>query len=260
MATSSSIQAAGQAGYAGDRERSGESQIRAHRRTAAIVGALFLLSNVTFLLGAFVFVESVLGAPDYLSLVAASRSQVVFGVLLELANGVAYLGIAVLVYALFRQRFPSMALAYVAFRIIEFVMQTLSDLSPLALITVSEEFVSAGAAETSSFAVAGTLLLAQRFWAFQMVSLTLALGALLFYTMLYRTRLIPRFISVWGLFGALTVLATTLLELFALEVSPAVGLVLGVPMLLNELFLGVWLIVKGFNRTALTSLLAGQNA
>ena len=132
-------------------------------------------------------------------------------------------------------------------------MQTLSDLSPLALLTVSEEFVLAGAPAASSFEVAGTLLLAQRYWAFQMVSLTLALGALLFYTMLYRTRLIPRFISVWGLIGAVTVLTTTMLEIFALDVSTAIGVVLGVPMLLNELFLGIWLIVKGFNRSALTS-------
>lgn len=253
MTTSKSLQAAGQAAYAGDGALSGESQIRSRRKTAGIVGALFLFSNVTFLLGAFVFVESVLGAPDYLSLVAASRSQVIFGVLLELANGIAYLGIAVLMYSVFRQRFQSLALAYVAFRIIEFIMQTLSDLSPLALLTVSEEFVLAGAPAASPFEVAGTLLLAQRYWAFQMVSITLALGALLFYTMLYRTRLIPRWISVWGLFGALTVLTTTMLEIFALDVSTAIGLVLGVPMLLNELFLGIWLIVKGFNSSALTS-------
>jgi hypothetical protein len=228
------------------------------RRTARIVGALFLFSNVTFLLGAFVFVEPILGAPDYLTLAAANRSQVIFGALLELANAVAYLAIAALIFAILRRRFPSMAIGYVGFRIIEFVMQSLSDLGPLALVTLSEEFVRAGAADASSFQVAGTLLLAQRSWAFQMVSITLALGALLLYTMLYRTKLIPRFISVWGLIGAVTVLTTTMLDIFALSVSPAIGLVLGLPMLLNELFLGVWLIIKGFNPSAISSLSARQ--
>jgi hypothetical protein len=86
-----------------------------------------------------------------------------------------------------------------------------------------------------------------------MVSITLPLGALLFYPMLYRSKLTPRFISVWGVIGALTVLTTTMLDIFALEVGPVIGLILGLPMLLNELFLGGWLIIRGFNPSAVVS-------
>jgi hypothetical protein len=229
--------------------------MNASNKTARIVGALFLISNVTFLVGAFGFVEPILGAPDYLNLVSANRTQVILGALLEFINGVAYLGIAVLMFPIFRRGFESLALGYVGFRIMEFIMQTLSDLSPLALVTMSEAFVSAGAPDASSFQALGTLLLAERYWAFQMVSVFLGLGALLFYTMLYRSKLIPRFISVWGLIGAITVLTTTLLEVFAISVPTAMGVVLGLPMLLNELFLGVWLIVKGFNSSELEASL-----
>jgi hypothetical protein len=73
-----------------------------HNKTAKIVGALFLISNVTFLLGAFVFVEPILGAPDYLTLASVNRTQVVLGALLELGNAVAYVGIAVLVYPILK--------------------------------------------------------------------------------------------------------------------------------------------------------------
>lgn len=218
------------------------------------MGILFLLSNVTFLLGAFVFVEPIIAAPDYLTLVSANKTQIVLGTLLEIVNGIAYIGIAVLVFPILRSHFKSMALWYVCFRIIEFVMQTLSDLSPLSLLKLSEEFVRAGAPASSSFEVLGTLLLAERYWAFQMVTFALVLGALVFYYMLYRSRLIPRFISIWGLFGALTVLTTTMLDIFAISVPSAVGVVLGIPMLLNELFLGVWLIVKGLNPSAIAPL------
>lgn len=221
------------------------------RKIAIMVGALFLFSNVTFLLGAFVFVEPILGAPDYLTLASANRTQVVLGVLLELVNGIAYIGIAVLVFPILRRRFESMALWYVSFRIIEFVMQTLSDISPLSLLTLSEEFVRAGSPESSSFQALGTLLLAERYWAFQMVTFALVLGALIFYYMFYQSRLIPRFISVWGLIGALAVLATAMLDTFG--ISPGSLEFLGVLMLLNELFLGVWLIVKGFNPSAIAS-------
>jgi hypothetical protein len=229
-----------------------------YRKTAILVGAFFLFSNVTFLLGAFGFVEPILSAPDYLNLVSANRTQVLLGALLEFINAVAYLGIAVLLFPILKQRFESLALGYVGFRIVEFIMQTLSDLSPLALVTMSEEFVSAGAPQSASFQTLGTLLLAERYWAFQMVSITFGLGALLFYYMLYQANLIPRFISVWGLLGAVTVLTTTMLDMFAISVPTALGVVLGLPMLLNELFLGVWLVVKGFNPAAISSASAEQ--
>jgi hypothetical protein len=215
------------------------------KKIAAIVGALFLFSNVTFILGAIVFIEPMLGAPDYLTLVSAKGPQAVSGVLLELINAVAYVGIAVLMFPILRQRFESVALGYVGLRIIEFVMQILGDISLLSLLTLSEDFVRAGAPASSPFQALGTLLLAERFWAFQMVSITFGLGALMFYYCLYHLRLIPRFISIWGLIGAAVVLANLVADMFGLTLPN-----LGVLMLLNELFLGVWLIVRGFNPSA----------
>jgi hypothetical protein len=141
-----------------------------------------------------------------------------------------------------------MALGYIGFRIIEFVMQILTGLSPLKLLTLSEEFVGAGATAISAYQAAGTALLAERTWAFQMVSITLVLGALLFYTMLYRTKLIPRFISIWGLIGAIGVLVNTIVDMLGFSMIN-----MGVLMLLNEVFLGVWLIVKGFEPSAILS-------
>jgi hypothetical protein len=225
--------------------------MNAHKRTARIVGVLFLLINVTFILGAFGFVEPAIGSPDYLEQLSERRTQVVIGVLLELINGIGYIGIAVLMVPILRVRFESMALWYLAFRIIEFVAQTLSDLSPLALLNVSEEFLTAGAPESSVFQVVGGLLLAERAWAFQMVTIALVLGALFFYYMLYQSKLVPRFISVWGFIAAIAVLTTALLDIFGVDVGALDFL--GVLMLTNELFLGGWLIVKGFNTLKLGS-------
>jgi len=164
-------------------------------------------------------------------------------------NGIAYVGIAVLMFPILKQHNESIALGYLGFRIIEFVMQILSDLSPLSLLTLSREFVQTGAPEASSFQTLGTLLLAERHLAFQMVAITFGLGALMFYYLLYHLNLLPRFITVWGLIGAAVVLINVMLDMFGY--NP--GLILGIPMLLNELFLGVWLIVKGFNASAIAS-------
>jgi hypothetical protein len=222
--------------------------MNAANRTARIVGSLFLVSNFTFLLGAIAFLEPNLSAPDYLTLVSANKTQVILGAFLEIINAFAYLGIAVLMFPLLKHRFESLALGYVGIRILEFVMQILSDLSPLSIVTLSAEAAKTGAADAASLEALGALLLAERAWAFQMVSVTFAAGALVFYYMLYRARLIPRFISIWGAIGAATVLVNTLLDMFGIPPGN-----LGIIMLLNELFLGVWLIAKGFDSSAVVS-------
>lgn len=229
------------------------------RKTAALVGSAFLFSNVTFILGAIVLVEAILGAPDYLSLIAAGRAQVALGVLLSFANGLAYVGIAVLLFPILRQRFASLALAYVGFRVVEFITQILADVSPLALLTLAGDGGQAGAAAAADLPALGDLLLAERFWAFQMLNLIFSFSAVLLYIMLLRTRLVPGFIAIWGLIAAALVLLNTVLGWFRPDLGAALGMITGLPMLLNELFLGVWLIVKGFNPSAIAALSATQS-
>ena len=218
-----------------------------NKKTARIVGMLFLAVNIFFLAGV-ISIENILGSPDYLDIISVNRIQIISGVLLEIANGVAYVAIAVILYPILKQRFQSLALGFVAFRLIEFVMQILADISPLSLLTLGEEFIKVGASDLSSFHTMGALLLADRYWAFQMVSITFGLGALMLYYMFYQLKLIPRFISIWGFIGATVVLVNVVLDMFGIPPGN-----LGIIMLLNELFLGVWLIVKGFNPVVIQS-------
>jgi hypothetical protein len=218
-----------------------------YKKTATLVGSGFLFSNVTFILGTIVMLESILGAPDYLGATSAGRAQVVLGVLLNFANGLAYVGIAVLLFPILRRRLESLALAYVGFRVAEFILQILADVSPLALLTLTEDPGKAGASAASGVQALGALLLAERFWAFQMLNLIFSASALLLYYMLRRTRLIPDFISIWGLIAAALVLLNTMLGWFNPNLGEALGAITGLPMLLNELFLGGWLIARGFN-------------
>jgi hypothetical protein len=144
-----------------------------------------------------------------------------------------------------------MAVWYVAFRVIEFVMQSISSLSPMVLVSLSERAVSTGATGSEAMQAAGLLLIEGRAWAFQMVTVSLILGAAVFYTMLYKSRIVPRFISVWGWVAAFFVIVTALMDMFG--ISPGIFEFLGLFMLLNELFLGGWLIVKGFDSVALAA-------
>lgn len=221
------------------------------KTTARIVGALFIIAIVTSLLGGGLM-ESVLDTPDYLTNVYPNKTQLLVPVLLELINGIAVVGIAVMFYPILKRHNEALALGYVAFRIIEAVIIVGAVISPLALVALSQEYSMAGASDASAFRTLGTSLIAVRtYLAGQLLGIFFSLGALLLYTLLYQSRLVPRFISVWGLIAVAAVFTWNLLELLGLSISA--GIVFGLPIILNELFLGVWLIVRGFNSSAIVA-------
>ncbi len=215
------------------------------------MGALFLIAMATSLLGA-ALIETILSAPDYLVDVSVNRTQLILGVLLELVNGIAIVGIAVMMFPIFKKHDEALALGYVAIRIIEAVIVIAAVVSPLSLIALSQEFVEVGALDASNFQTSGTSLLAARAqWIGPMLGIFFSLAALLFYYLLYQSKLVPRFISVWGLIAVALLFTWNLLGLFGISFSA--GMVLALPIILNEIFLGIWLIAKGFNSSAIAS-------
>lgn len=232
--------------------------MESNRKTAAVVGALFLLAMVTSLLGG-VWLESILEAPETLEAVSTNQIQVVSGVLLELINGLAVVGIAVLMYPILKKQNEALALGYVALRIIEAVIVVAAVVSPLTLIALSQEYAAAGSASApyiqtlgASFIEVRTMLVGQ------MLGIFFSLAALIFYYLLYQSVLVPRFIPIWGFISVALVLIWNLLELFGISISA--GMIFALSMILNEVFMGLWLIVKGFNPSAVTSGLADQKA
>jgi hypothetical protein len=220
------------------------------RKTATLIGSAYLLSNVTFIIGTIVLVESILGSPNYLETLGASRATLALGVLLSFINGLAYVGIAALLFPILKHRFESLALAYVGFRAVEFILQILADISPLALLTLATDPSKAGAAAVAGLQPLAALALSERFWAFAMLNLIFSTSAILLYYMLLRTRLVPAWVSVWGLIAAGLVLLNAVVSWFSPALGESLGTITGLPMLLNELFLGVWLIARGFEPAA----------
>jgi hypothetical protein len=231
----------------------GRGKVNSSKKTARVVGALFLTAMVTSLLGGGLL-ESILTAPDYLVSVSANTTQVMTGMSLELINGIAVVGIAVMLFRILKQHNESIALGYVGFRIIESVFCVVSATIPLSLITLSQEYLKAGASDASYFQTLGTLLIALRAdMAGLLIPVFFSSGALLFYYLLYQSKLIPRFISVWGFIGAVLVLTLNLLGTFGISTGMILALLFALPIILNEIFLGIWLIGKGFNPTAMAS-------
>ena len=192
--------------------------------------------------------------PDYLINVSANENRVLVGVLFELIVAGAVAGTGITLFPIFKKHNQALALGYAGGRIIEGVFIIVSAVAALLLLTLSQEYV-AGAPDASNFQTLGTLLLAERVWTFLLgPHIVFSLNALIVSYLLYQSRLVPRFLSVWGLIGAPLILAAGLLSMFGLITlfSPIADL-LALPIALFEMVLAVWLIVKGFNSSAIAS-------
>ena len=223
--------------------------MKADTRTARIVGALFLIAMVTSLMGG-IWLESITGAPDYLVEVSAQETQIVLGVLLELINCIAVVGIAAALFPLMKVYNEAVAAGYLGIRVIEAVILSIAAVSPLLIVTLSQEYLAAGAADAAYFQTLGALVMAARgHLASLLTPIFFSLAALLLYYFLYRTRLVPRFIPVWGFIAVVSLFTWNMLEAFGLSISA--GMVFALPMILNEIFLGIWLLAKGFSSPAL---------
>lgn len=226
-----------------------------NRKTAVLVGALFLISYFGVFAG-YALLGSVIDAPDYLTQVHPNKTQVMAGVLLELINGIAVLGIAVILYPLLKKYNEAIALGYLAFRVLECGMQVAMDMAPLSLLTLSQKYIETGAKETLQFETLGALYLAERDAAALMLLIFFVAGAVLFYYLLYRSQLVPRFISIWGVIALVLIVTMNILDL---NIN-TIGIFFALPIMANEIFLAIWLIVKGFSPAATASMPAFGSA
>lgn len=226
--------------------------MNSNRKIAIVAGVLFLTSYCGVFVGS-AFLGSILNAPDYLTNIYPNKTQVIIGTLFELINDAAVIGIAVVLFPILRKHSESVALGYVGFRVIEAAMYIVGKTSTLSLITLSQEYIAAGAPDASYFQASGALALAKHHWDGQMAAIFFLLGTLIFYYLLYRSKLLPRFISVWGLIAVALVITALGLGVPDLTQGFNPGQILYFPIVVNELFLAVWLIVKGFNPSAIAS-------
>jgi len=214
---------------------------------------LFIIATVASTV-AVLLLQPVIGAPDYLTKASLSENRVATGALFELINHIAVVGIAVAIYPVLRQFSERLSLGYVAARSIEAVLFAVGTLHLLTLVTVSQEFIAAGTPPASHFQTLGGMLLAGHDWDDAALAFTtFSLGALILNYVLYRARLVPRWLSVWGLVGAALILAARMMVIFGLEPSSATQIAMDAPIAVQEMAFAVWLIVKGFNAAAFAS-------
>ncbi|MBQ4901218.1 DUF4386 domain-containing protein [Paenibacillus sp. Marseille-P2973] len=213
------------------------------KRTERVVGALFLLSTCSFLIGSGML-EPILHRTDLLVSVDSDRMRVFAALFLELINAIAVVGIAMLLQPTLKKYHEAFAFGYFASRVMESSLLMISLIGPLILLALSKQSVSAGTSGDAYLKALGNLAVEAHYLLFDIAMLVLSLGSLLFCYILYRSRLVPRLLSIIGLIGYTGLLASSSLSVAGLDV----GEVLYIPGAIFEIALPVWLIVKGFNR------------
>ena len=224
------------------------------RKVAIIAGVLFITATAASLLGNGL-TGSILDAPDYLARVSSSGNRVIVGALLSFLAAAGSAGIAIALYPVLKKYNAGLALGAVSFRLIEAVFYIVGALCLLSLLTVSQQFVGAADQSASYFQNVGHLLLTTRDSAgFVFAVIAFCLGALMYYAVFYRSKLIPRWLSVWGLIAIVLLLSAVFITLFDGEPYSISGnlVFLALPIALQEIVLAVWLLVRGFNPPEVT--------
>ena len=162
-------------------------------------------------------------------------------------------GVAIVLYPVLRRFSEGLALGAVAFRIIEGVFYALGMAILWSLSTLSRQFVDAGSPADQHDAALGNTMLAQYHWLVDAgLLLAFSLGGLMYYVVFYRSRLIPTWLSAWGIAGAVLLMVAGVLVVFSVIAPLSAGqIVLAAPIGVQEMVLAVWLIVKGFNPSVL---------
>lgn len=230
-----------------------EETMNPNKTTARLVGVLYITGTVAGILS-LVSTGPVRNAGDYLNSVPGSETQLVMGAFFVLVMGLALAMVPVMMFPILRKHNEALALGYVVFRGgLEAVTYLAIATSWLLLAPLSQLYGQGGALDASNVQALGTLLLEAKEISF-MLTIVFCLGALIFNYLLYQTKLIPRWLSGWGLMAIVPYLAAGLLAMFGLitALSPIYN-IMQLPLALQEMVLAVWLIVKGFNSSAIVS-------
>jgi hypothetical protein len=226
-----------------------------NRKNEILAGIFFIIATVAPI--STIFFTGYLGggvagepAPDYLARVSANETQTMIGMLIELVWALAVVGIPVVLHPILKKYNEAASLGFFTLRFIESVFTILGSVILLTLLTLSQEFVKAGVPDGSYYQTAGALLLSAREWAFIIgPGIVWALSALILNCLLYQTKLIPRWLSVWGFIGAALAFAMYIFQVFSFNSTD----LLFIPIAVQEMVFALWLIVKGFNSPAVTS-------
>ncbi len=221
-----------------------------NKSNARIIGTLYIIGTISGILSV-IFTEPIRSAQYSPVSISANQTQIILGALCVLTMGLALAMVPVMAFPVLRKHNETLALGYVVFRGgLEAIIYMATVVGWLLVLPLGQLY-RAGTLDASNFQALGNLLLEAKQLS-SVGTIVFILGALMFYTVLYRSSLVPRWLSGWGLIAAVPYLAVGSLGMFglvsaAMSSTSTIDSLMVFPLAVQEMALAVWLIVKGFN-------------
>lgn len=221
-----------------------------NKSNAIKIGILFLVALI-FNIAATNISDPILKSPDYLNTVFPNRIIVITANILNLICAFAMIFIPVILMRVVKKEHERLAVAYVVFRFLEGILFIYLAIKSLSIISLSREYLNTGNNSSSVIEILGNAVNSEIHWATIIYIIIFCFGAIAFYTLLYKSELVSKFFSVWGILATVYLFIGAMLGLFSIGIFNNIQLMQGMvyfapPIALNELVLSIWLIVKGF--------------
>ena len=225
------------------------------RKTALVTGVFFMITIIPAPIAQFVLYDSVLNDVDYI-VGAGADANVRLGAFLEVIIAIAIIGTAVTLFPLLKRQNEGFALGYVAARIFESTMIVVGIIGLLSVVTLRQEFAGVAGAEAASLVEDGRSLVAIHDWTFLLgPGLMPGLNDIMLGYLLYASRLVPRALAQLGIVAGPVHFASFVAVLLGvIEAGSMWQGIASIPVAAFEVILGIWLIVRGFNPSAVARL------
>jgi hypothetical protein len=219
-------------------------------RNARIAGISFLVSYLGLIIGNLIMAP-IIEVPVDLANVEPNAVTLGIGILLESINGIAVIGIAVMMYTILKRVNEGVALGYLGFRGVEGFLSILGSTKAASLIELSHAYNLSG--PSPYFDTLAELIIADRHWTMEMLTVFFLLSAFIFYLLIYKSEILPRYVALWGIIAVIGVSVMNMLIYTGIDLGIAVNLILVLPIIANEFFVAFWLIVKGVDTSTLSN-------
>jgi hypothetical protein len=222
---------------------------RGHARAAGIAYLVTFAASIP----AIPLLGPVLNDPTFI-LTGSATTQVAVGGLLDAVNAVACIATAVAVFPVMRRQNESLALGFVTSRVMEAAIIMIGVVSLLGVVTLRQDVAGTPGADPAALQATGQALVAVRDWTFNFgPNVCASINAMLFGTLLHRSRLVPRIIPTLGLVGAPLMLGASILAVLGVAELGSPWFIGVLPIAAWELSVGVYMTVKGFRPSPLTA-------
>lgn len=225
-----------------------KAKMNTFRTTARVVGVVYLAGFVVGI-GGNIMILSILGAPNHLATITANSTTVAIGAILWLLAVVGDVAHGVLMFPILKQHSERIAIGYLAARIVDAVFIAVMVLFLLIPIPLGSEYLKAASSNSSFLQSLSSVSIQVSQYAYFIGMSALGLAGLMLNYLFYRANLVPRWIAVWGLIGYAIIFG----GMVSAVMGSGLGDVSSLPGGLWEVFMGVWLIGKGFNSSAFVS-------